>query len=252
VEWIAGDVAEPVDWGTALGGVDVVLNLAWYRWGSEERFRRLHAGLRRLLEAAAGSSVRRFLQLSVPPAPAALEKGLPYLAYKRRFDRDLEASGLPYRIVRPTMLFGRGDVLLTVMMREIDRYPFFPMFGDGSYHLSPLAVSDLAYLLRREAEGSSVGTIDVGGPARYEYRQLTDLIFSSLGKSPRYWGMSGRSGLRFAGILQALGSHLLYRYEVEWLLSDLLGLAPYPDLGRPMTRVEPFLTEEAGRRRRAG
>ncbi|MCI4331474.1 MAG: NAD(P)H-binding protein [Thermoplasmata archaeon] len=251
VEWVPIDLAEVRDWRPHLECVDTVVNLAWYRWGSERRFRGLYEGLRRMVEAASASGIRRLVHVSVPDAPAGLETGIPYLSYKRKLDRDVVRCGVPYRIVRPTMLFGERDVLLTVLVRGIDRYPFFPMFGEGRYHVSPVAVEDLAHVLRREAEGTEVGTLDIGGPVRYEFRELTDMIFSALGKRARYWRLSEAGSLRLAALLQALGSSLLYRYEVEWLLSDRLGLPAYSGLERPMRRVEPFLTAEVARRRGA-
>ena len=249
VHWFPADIAEVRDWGRLLEGVDVVLNLAWYRWGTRFRFRRLHGGLRRLLDASRQAGVGRFLHLSVPPAPAGMERWLPYLAYKRQFDRELGESGLSYRILRPTMMFGPKDKLLTVMLRLMDRYPRFPMFGDGSYHVSPVAVTDVARLLRMEAGSSATGTVDVGGPERFRYRDLTDLMFQLLGKPARYWRLGPRGAVALAKLLQDFGSSLLYAYEVEWLMSDLLGLPAYRGLGRPLERVEPFLRSEVARRR---
>lgn len=245
VEWVRADVKSLVDWAPVLDEVDVVLNLAWYRWESESAFRSLHDGLRRLLDAAVRSKVRRFLQVSVPPAPALLEEGLPYLVFKRRFDSALQGSGLSYRIVRPTLLFGPGDVLLSVMFRLMRRYPLFPMFGDGAYHVSPVAVSDLARVLRREAQGSDSGILDLGGPDRFTYRELTDRMFGMLGKRPRYWRMSASGALRLTRWLVALGSTLLYPYEVEWLMSDMLGLPAYDGIDPPMSRVGPYLEQLA-------
>ena len=226
VEWVARDVASCPDWARLLEGVDAVVNLAWYRAGPRTRFVALREGLERLLAASVRAGVRRFVQLSVPPAPPSLERGLPYLVEKRRFDAALAGSGLPYRILRPTMLFGPGDVLLSVMLRTIRRYGRFPMFGDGRYHVSPLAVADLARLLRRELDGAAVGVRDLGGPRRFEYRELTDLLFAAAGRSPRYWRLTERGGVRLARLLELTGRHLLYAYEVEWLVSDLLGLPP--------------------------
>jgi hypothetical protein len=54
---------------------------------------------------------------------------------------------------------------------------------------------------------------------------------------------------RLARLLQGLGSTLLYEYEVEWLVSDMLALPPYERLGRPLERVEPYLSREAERLR---
>ncbi len=245
LDWWAADIGTYTEWDSALADVDVILNVAWYRWGPAEKFAILGAGLRRMLEAARRSRIRRLLHISVPEAPPELETQLPYLRYKREFDRELASSGLSYSIVRPTMLFGPHDRLLSVMMRLMHRYPVFPMFGDGKYHLSPIAVSDLARVLRLEAEGSSSGTKDVGGPVRYEYQTLTDQMYQALDKRPRYWHVSPRGSVRLARFLEVLGSSLLYAYEVQWLLSDRLGLAPYEGLDRPLLRVEPFLESEA-------
>ncbi|MCI4351405.1 MAG: NAD(P)H-binding protein [Thermoplasmata archaeon] len=240
-EWIPLDVGAVDDWRSIVRGVDVVVNLAWYRWASPGVFERLYAGLSRLLRAAVAEQVGRFLQVSVPPAPERLELELPYLRWKRRFDRDLAASGVPWAIVRPTLLFGPGDVLLSVMIRMIRRYPFFPMFGDGGYRVNPLAVGDLARFLRAQATAHGSGVYDLGGPETFRYRELTDLMFRVVGKRPRYWTMTPRNGIRLAGLLQAMGSRLLYAYEVEWLASGRLVQPVWDGAGVPLRRVEPYL-----------
>jgi len=247
VEWVQADVKAVEDWAPLLDGVQVVLNLAWYRWESEATFRALHEGLRRLVDAAVRANIRRFLQVSVPPAPATMETNLPYLVYKRRVDAALASSGLSYRIVRPTMLFGPGDVLLGVMFRTMRRYPFFPMFGDGSYHVSPIAVSDLARVLLGEAQGPERGTVDIGGPERMTYRELTDRMYHALGKPPRYWRLSAPGARRLTRLMVGLGSTTLYPYEVEWLMSDMLGLPAYEGLDVSLQRVGPYLEELAAR-----
>jgi uncharacterized protein YbjT (DUF2867 family) len=245
VEWVRADVKEVEDWAPFLDDVQVVLNLAWYRWESEGTFQALQDGLRRLIDAAGQAQIRRFLQVSVPPAPPSMEATLPYLVYKRQVDVALARSGLSYRIVRPTMLFGRGDVLLAVMFRLMRRYPFFPMFGDGAYHVSPIAVADLAKVLLLEAQGSEQGTVNLGGPERFAYRELTDRMFQLLGKRPRYWTLTATGARRLTRWLVAMGSTLLYPYEVEWLMSDMLGLPPYEGLGTPLQPVGPYLEQLA-------
>ena len=248
-EWIYGDAVTVTDWRPLLEGIDLVLNVAWYRFGSERRFAPLADGLLRLVHAAEESGVPRFVHLSVPDAPVSLETGLPYLVHKRRVDRALEASRLSYLILRPTMLFAPRDVLLTVMTRSIARYHVFPMFGDGEYHVSPISARDVARILRREIGVPGRRNVTAGGPERWRYRDLTDRIFRALRLRPRYVRLSPRNSIRLARFLETVGSSLLYAYEVEWLLSDMLGLPPYEGLSSPLERVEPFLDAEAFRRR---
>jgi NADH dehydrogenase len=178
-----------------------------------------------------------------------LESGLPYLTFKREVDRALEASSLSYSIVRPSMLFGPGDRLLTVMLRLMRRYGRFPLFGDGEYHVSPLAASDLAAILRREATLPGSRNLVFGGPVRWKYRDLLDRMFMALGQKPRYVQLSPALSVGVARLIQDMGSSLIYAYEVEWLLSDRLGPPPYVGLDRPLRSVDSFLDEEARRLR---
>lgn len=245
VEWRAADVAQVEDWAPLLDGVDTVVNVAWYRFGSERRFRPLADGLSRLIRDSRAARVRRWIQISVPEAPPELESGLPYLFEKRRVDQALAESGVSYSIVRPTMLFGPNDKLLTVMLRTIARYHRFPMFGDGEYHVSPIAARDLARVVRREIGLEVSHTVDVGGPQRWRYHDLTDAMFRALGQRPRYVSLTPKGAVRLARLLEAFGSSLLYAYEVEWLLSDRLGLPPYVGLDMDLAPVGPFLAEVA-------
>ena len=246
LEPVAADAATISDWTPYLTGVDTVVNLAWYRQARRPRFVHLADGLIRLVRDAERVGVRRFVHVSVPDAPASLEHDLPYLTEKRRVDRAVAESALAWSIVRPTMLFGPRDKLLTVMLRTIRRYRRFPMFGSGDYHLSPLAVADLAAIVRLEAAEGGRRIVAAGGPTRWRYRELTDELFRALGHRPRYVHLSDRGSVRLARALELLGSSRIYAYEVTWLLSDLLGLPPYPRLGRPLEDVRPFLVREAG------
>lgn len=247
VEWHAGAVESIEHWEPLCEGVDAVVNLAWYRWESPRRFAALARGLERLIAASRTAGVRRFVQVSVPAAPEELERSLPYLYEKRAVDRALEGSGLSYRILRPTMLFGRGDRLLGVMLRMMWRYRAFPMFGAGEYRVSPLAAADLARAVHRELGGATRGTVDLGGPERLPYRELTDRMFAALGRRPRYVHLSPAGAVRLTRVLRAFGSTLLYPYEVTWLLSDRLGLAPDPGATAPLEPVDAYLRAEARR-----
>ncbi len=251
VEFVARDVAAVADWGPLLDDVDVVVSLPWYREGRRREFGPLSDALVRLVRAAADRDVRRFVQLSVPDGPAHLEGSLPYFVRRRAVDRAVAESPLHFAIVRPTMLFGSGDKLATVMLRTIHRWGRLPLFGDGRYHLSPVSTRDLARIVRREGELGARRTVTFGGPTRYEYRTLAEGMFAALGRQPRFLRLSPSGGIRLARLLEMLRSTLLYPYEVEWLLSDTLGVPAYEGLVGPLAPIEPFLAEEATRLRRS-
>ena len=46
-------------------------------------------------------------------------------------EESLKGLGVPYAIIRPTLTFGRGDLLLNNMAWALRRFPFFPICGNG-------------------------------------------------------------------------------------------------------------------------
>ncbi len=247
VRWERADLRAVDDWTPYLENASRVLLLAWYRAGSRRRFAPLADAYVRLVRDAERLGGRRIVHLSVPDAPVELERDLAYLAEKRRVDRTLEASSLDFTLLRPTLLYGEHDRLLTVMLRLMHRYRRFPMFGDGNYHVSPLASRDLARIVRREFGRPGRSTVPAGGPRRWRYRELTDRMFRLLGLEPRYVRLGPATSVRLARLMETVGLRTIYAYEVTWLLSDRLGLDPYLGLEPPLAPVEPFLEAEARR-----
>jgi uncharacterized protein YbjT (DUF2867 family) len=246
VEFLAHDLEKPIDGSTMLDGVDAVVNLAWYRWGSERRFRALGDALVRLAEQARSRGVP-FVQVSVPPGPPDLERTLPYFVHKRRLDAAVQEAVSGYAILRPTLMFGPGDVLLGVMLRSIRSFPVFPMFGDGEYRISPIAAADVSRVVGCALEAPSNATQDLGGPHAYRYRDVTDRMYRLLGRTPRYWRLGPRGAVRLARAMEMLGSTRLYAYEVRWLLTDTLALPPAEGVPAGLTAVEPYLRDAAQR-----
>ena len=69
----------------------------------------------KLLFAAAAreAGVGRIVHFSV--ASASPESGLPYFRGKGQVEEILKGMGMPFAIIRPTLVFGRGDLLLNNM-----------------------------------------------------------------------------------------------------------------------------------------
>ena len=53
---------------------------------------------------------------------------------------------MSYAILRPTVLFGKEDILINNIAWCLRRLPVFGVFGDGQYRLQPIYVDDLARL----------------------------------------------------------------------------------------------------------
>ena len=142
----------PDELARALEGVEVLYNTYWVRF-NHPLF--THADAVRntliLFDAAKRAGVRRIVHVSItnPSEDSPLE----YFRGKARLERGLQESGLSYAILRPTVLFGKEDILINNIAWALRHLPVFGVFGDGSYRLQPIYVDDLAELCVAAARG---------------------------------------------------------------------------------------------------
>jgi len=130
---------------TALTGTDTLYNTYWVRapHGSLTHGVAVE-NTRRLIEAARRAGVRRIVQTSIANPTASTSS---YYRGKAALEDAVQSSGLSYAIVRPTLLFGEGDVLINNIAWLLRHLPVFAIPGDGRYRLQPMHVKDHARLL---------------------------------------------------------------------------------------------------------
>ncbi|HMA29891.1 MAG TPA: NmrA family NAD(P)-binding protein, partial [Thermoanaerobaculia bacterium] len=129
----------------SLKGASVLYNTYWVRFNASE-FRHSAAVENSLIlfRAAKEAGVQRVVHVSItnPSETSPLE----YFHGKAVLERALRASGIPYAILRPTVLFGEQDILINNIAWLLRRFPAFAVFGSGQYRLQPIFVDDLASL----------------------------------------------------------------------------------------------------------
>ena len=110
-------------------GTGVLYNTYWVRFGrGRTSFEQAVENSRVLFEAAAEAGVGRVVHFSV--ANASPESRLPYFRGKGQVEETLKGSGLSCAIIRPTLVFGEGDLLNNNMPWAVRRF-FFPLFSGG-------------------------------------------------------------------------------------------------------------------------
>ena len=89
-------------------------------------------------------------------------------------------TGVPYAIIRPTIVFGEGDLLLNNMAWALRRSPVFPVFGDGNYRIQPIFAADLA--TQAVVAGCQSGSlaVDAAGPDAFTFEELLHLLASAV------------------------------------------------------------------------
>ena len=213
---------EPDKLAAALTGVDVLYNTYWVRF-NHRLFTHAQAVANTLVlfDAARRAGVRRMVHMSItnPSEDSPLE----YFSGKARLERALLDSGLSYAILRPTVLFGREDILINNIAWALRRFPFFAVFGDGSYRLQPIHVDDLADMAVAEGTRSENVIINAIGSETFTYRELVKAVGEAIGRPRPLVNVSPGMGCLLGKLVGwFMHDNFITREEIRGLMDELL------------------------------
>src|SRR6185503_595217 len=173
---------EPVPAG-ALRGCDAVVNLAGIkREDGTQTFEAVHVeATRRLLAACDAEGVRRFVHVSV--VCSRPDARLAYHDTKWRAEEAVRASGLDFTILKPAVIYGPGDDMVTHLVRMLRFASLFPVVGRGESILQPVDVRDVAEAVAATLDRprSIGGTYDVVGPERLPLAEVVRVVADGIG-----------------------------------------------------------------------
>src|SRR5205807_9372929 len=128
---------------------------------------------KRLIAAARRAGVRRIVQTSIANPTASSSS---YYRGKAALEEAVRSSGIAYGIVRPTLLFGEGDVLINNIAWLLRHLPIFGIPGDGRYRLQPMHVKDHARLLVEVGSESADVVVDSAGPEIFTFDEMVHVL----------------------------------------------------------------------------
>jgi len=219
---------EPDKLAAALAGVDVLYNTYWVRF-NHRLFTHAQAvtNTLALFTAARRAGVRRLVHVSI--TNPSVNSPLEYFSGKARLEQALQASGLSYAILRPTVLFGREDILINNIAWALRRFPFFAVFGDGAYRLQPIHVDDLADLAVTEGRRTENAVINAIGPETFAYRDMVKAVGAAIGRPRPLLNVPPGMGYCFAKLLGAcMRDTFITREEIRGLMDELLYVTTPP------------------------
>ncbi|MFQ5687773.1 MAG: SDR family oxidoreductase, partial [Candidatus Scalindua sp.] len=226
----------------SLKGVRVLYNTYWVRFNY--KLFTMADALRNsltLFNAAKEAGVRKIVHISItnPSEDSHLE----YFRRKAELEKALIDTGLSYSILRPTVLFGKEDILINNIAWALRKLPVFAVFGDGQYRLQPIYVDDLAELAVEYGEKAENSIIDAIGSETFTYKELVQTIGRIIGRRrpiisvhPTLVYVAGRI------ISQVVNDVLVTREEIEGLMSNHLCVNS-PPTGK--TRLTDWIEEYA-------
>ena len=231
---------------TALTGSDTLYNTYWVRAPHGDLTHEVAVqNTRRLIDAARRAGVRRIVQTSIANPTASTTS---YYRGKTALEEAVRSAGLSYGIVRPTLLFGEGDVLINNIAWLLRHLPVFAIPGNGRFRLQPMHVTDHARVLVEVGSQAADLVVDSAGPEVFTFDELVRLLRRAMHLRtlvvhvPPALAMAGAT---LAGRLA--GDVLLTRDELDDLMHDIL-ISHEPPRGT--TRLTDWLAlhrDEVGR-----
>ena len=216
------DFSDPDGLRRSMQGAGVLYNTYWIRFGrGRTTFDQAVANSKVLFDAAARAGVGRIVYFSV--ANASSECRLPYFRGKGQVEEILMGMGNPYAIIRPTLVFGEGDLLLNNMAWALRRFPVFPVFGAGDYPVQPVYAEDLAAQAVDAGSRRDSSVADAAGPDTFTFEELLWLLAEAVNARVRLVHTPPSLGLaltRLVGLM--LRDVVLTRDEVDGLMARLL------------------------------
>ena len=223
-----------------LKGVDTLYNTYWIRFdkGSNTQPAAVE-NTKRLVQAAAKAGVKRIVHISITN-PAA-DSHLPYFWGKAANEKAAIETGMSYAILRPTVLFGKEDILINNIAWILRHLPVFGLPGDGSYRLQPVYVDDLAKLAVDAGHKNENLIWDAVGPDIFTFKEMTQLIGASTGNVRPLLPLPPRLALLAAQFMSLfVNDIILTPEEVDGLMAGLLVSKEAP---RCKTRLQDWLHE---------
>jgi uncharacterized protein YbjT (DUF2867 family) len=155
-------------------------------------------GTRNVCQAAADARVGHFFYLSHLGADRA--SGFPVLKAKGIAEEYIRKSGVPYTILRGSMLFGPGDEFTTGLAMLLAAAPgFVPLPSKGQTLVQPLWVEDAVTCLIWALDNPEMlnRTLEIGGSEFFSLRQVIATVME-ITRQPRLlvnWPTQSMRGL---------------------------------------------------------
>lgn len=183
VELVPGDVNDPASLKRAMARVERVVHLVGIiQELPDVTFERIHVeGTENVVDASRRASVRSFLYMSAlgtrPNAKSAYHKT------KWEAEEIVRASSVPFTILRPSLIYGKGDGFTSKLSEAISLSPFLPIIGSGKSKVQPIFIEDVVSCAVKALSGDTFlnKSFEIGGPRQLTYEEVTISIAEAMG-----------------------------------------------------------------------
>ena len=179
-----GNVTDPLALRAAIYDVDALIHMvAIIREGKGATFESInHQGTKNVAAAAVQAGTKHYVQVSAIGAQD--NPSFPYLRSKWMGEQAVQACGIPYTLLRPSIIFGEGDEFTNALAGLVRAFPIVPIAGTGTNLLQPIAVDDVVEcILATVGNEAYMGrTVEIGGPDHLSYSDIVQTVARTMGR----------------------------------------------------------------------
>jgi len=242
VDVIEADVHDETQLAGLVRGMDAVINLAGILHGGRgaDSFEQLHVELtRKVIAACQAAGVRRLVHMSALAADAQAPSR--YLRSKGAAEDLVRASDLDWSILRPSVIYGRGDKFLNRFAVMLEAMPVL-LLPCPQARFQPVFVEDVALACVRGLTERSAfcATYDLCGPTVHTLRELIQIVARVVGRRPPVIGLGRALSYLQACMLELLPMKLMTRDNYRSMKIDSVSSAAFPFGIRP-TAIEAII-----------
>jgi uncharacterized protein YbjT (DUF2867 family) len=233
---------DPAELVESLSGTTTLYNTYWVRFA--------HAGMshavavrnsKMLFEAAKRAGVQKIVHVSI--LNPSVDSPYPYFSGKALVERDLKESGVPFAVLRPSILFDDDGVLLNNIAWLLRHLPVFGVGGNGTYRVRPTHVDDLAELAVTAAGWEGDRIVDAVGPERPMFIDLVRQIRQAVGSRAVVMKVPPMALISMSKLLGVVLRDVLLTPEEDHSMADGLADSDAPATGKVL--VSEWIAEHA-------
>ena len=182
-ELAQGDISDSASLDAAVKGCERVIHLVGIiQEGRGFTFQSVHVdGTRNVLAAAKKAGAKHFCHQSALGTRKDAKSA--YHRTKWEAEELVRSSGIPYTILRPSLIYGAGDQFTIRLADMIRLAPVLPIIGTGRSKVQPISIDDVTACIAKAVTSDAFlnKTLEVGGPEELTYEEVTKAIADALG-----------------------------------------------------------------------
>ncbi len=224
------DFDDPAALAKAMEGATTLFNTYWVRFA--------HGGIdhslavdnsRTLFVAAKRAGIRKVVHVSI--LNPSSQSPYPYFRGKAMVERALAENGMPYTVLRPSVLFDEKGVLLNNIAYLLRKLPVFGVGGDGNYGIRPTHVADLASMALEASDRDTCEVFDAVGPDRFTFMELVKVIRHAVGSKSVIVKVPPKILLGLSAVLGTITRDVLLTREEYYSMAEGLADSAAPATG---------------------